>query len=141
MIAYLDASVVLRVVLGQRGSLAAWPRIDRAVSSELLGVECLRAIDRKRIHLRLDDAEVSRRRAALLETLAAIEVVPLEAEVLERAGDPFPTSLGTLDAIHLASALAIRDEVPGMMFATHDVELGLAASAMGFNVQGVDLVS
>ena len=72
----------------------------------------------------------------MLETLDAIEVVPLAPEVLERAGDPFPTSIGTLDAIHLASALAIRDEVPDLVFATHDAELALAASAMGFDVRG-----
>jgi predicted nucleic acid-binding protein len=51
------------------------------------------------------------------------------------------TSLATLDAIHLATALAIRDELPGMIFATHDDELGVAASSMGFDVQGVDLAA
>jgi predicted nucleic acid-binding protein len=139
VIAYLDSSVVLRVVFGQPGSLAGWTSIERAVSSELIRVECLRAIDRLRICVRLDERALAHQRAAMIETLDAIEIVPLEGGVLERAGDPFPTSLAALDAIHLASALAIRDELPGMIFATHDDELGLAASAMGFEVQGVDL--
>jgi hypothetical protein len=39
----------------------------------------------------------------------------------------------------LATALAVRDELSGMVFATHDDELGLAASSMGFEVQGVEL--
>jgi hypothetical protein len=73
--------------------------------------------------------------------LDALEVVPLEGAILERAGVPFPTSLGTLDALHLATPLAIRDDLPGIVFATHDDELGLAASAMGFDVRGVDLAA
>ena len=73
----------------------------------------------------------------MLDAIEAIEIVPLDAAILERAGDRLPTFLGTLDAIHLASALAIRDDVPNLVFATHDDELGLAASSMGFDVSGV----
>ena len=137
MIAYVDASVVLRVVFGQPGALDEWRRIDRAVSSELARVETLRALDRLRVRAQLDEQAVGRRRAVLLETLEAIELVPLEDSILERAGDPFPTTLGTLDALHLASALAVRPDIPSLLFATHDAELGLAAMAMGLAVIGV----
>jgi predicted nucleic acid-binding protein len=136
---YIDSSVVVRIVFGEPDPLAIWTQIERPVSSELLGIECLRTIDRVRLRDRLDGRVFGERRRAMLDVIAAIEVVPLEASILERAGDPFPTSLGTLDAIHLASALAIHDELPGMVFATHDDELGLAASSMGFEVQGVEL--
>jgi predicted nucleic acid-binding protein len=135
---YIDSSVVVRIVFGEPDPLAIWSQIERPVSSELLGIECLRTLDRVRLRDRLDGRVFGERRRAMLDVIAAIEVVPLEASILERAGDPFPTSLGTLDAIHLASALAIRDELPGMVFATHDDELGLAASSMGFDVQGLD---
>jgi predicted nucleic acid-binding protein len=138
VIAYLDSSVVLRVVFGQPGALAEWTRIDRAISSELIRVECLRALDRLRIRVRLDDRTLARRRAALIETLDAIEIVALADPILQRAADPFPTSLGTLDALHLATALAIRPQVPSTIIATHDGELGLAATAMGFEVLGLD---
>jgi predicted nucleic acid-binding protein len=137
LIAYLDSSVVLRVLFGQADSLATWRSIERAVSSELIRVECLRAIDRLRIRGRLDERTIGRKRAAMLETLQAIEMVTLDGLVLDRASDPFPTSIGTLDAIHLASALAIRDQVPSMVFATHDDQLGLAAGSVGFEVHGV----
>lgn len=136
---YIDSSVVVRIVFGEPDPLAIWSQIERPVSSELLGIECLRTLDRVRLRDRLDGRVFGERRRAMLDVIAAIEVVPLEASILERAGDPFPTSLGTLDAIHLASALAIRDELPGMVFATHDDELGLAALSMGFEVQGVEL--
>jgi predicted nucleic acid-binding protein len=51
--------------------------------------------------------------------------------------DLFPTSLGTLDALHLATALAIRDELPSMAFATHDRSLANAATAVGYEVHGL----
>jgi predicted nucleic acid-binding protein len=137
VIAYLDSSVVLRVLFGQPDALPDWKRIERAVSSELIRVECLRAIDRLRIRVRLDERALGRQRAAMIETLDTIEMVTLDGPVLGRASDPFPTSIGTLDAIHLATALGIRERVPSMIFATHDDELGLAASAMGFEVHGL----
>jgi predicted nucleic acid-binding protein len=136
---YIDSSVVVRIVFGEPDPLAIWSQIERPVSSELLGIECLRTLDRVRLRAHLDGRAFGERRRAMLDLTAAIEVVPLEGSILERACDPFPTSLGTLDAIHLASALAVRDELPGMVFATHDDELGLAALSIGFEVQGVEL--
>jgi len=56
--------------------------------------------------------------------------------VLERAAEPFPTTLGSLDAVHLASALLVRDDLEGLAFATHDDALGTAARATGFQVHG-----
>jgi predicted nucleic acid-binding protein len=134
---YVDTSVLLRVVLGERGRLREWSRSKRWISSELVRLESLRTIDRARVQLRLADRAVSARRAAVLEHLRAFELVGLQAPVLERAADPFPTSLGTLDAIHLASALLARDRYSDLVFATHDDELAIAAEAMGFDVVGI----
>ncbi len=134
---YVDASVIVRVVLGEPGVLAAWSSIDRAVSSEIVRVECLRAIDRARITRRVPDAEVAERRAWALELLGALETIPLAPSILERAAEPFPTMLGTIDALHLASALAVQAQLAPLMFATHDAELGLAARSVGFSVEGV----
>jgi hypothetical protein len=50
--------------------------------------------------------------------------------------EPFPTALGSLDAIHLSSALLKRDQIEGMRLATHDAEFATAAMAMGFTVDG-----
>lgn len=137
MIAYVDSSVVLRFVLGQEDRLTSWRDIDRAIASELVRVECLRSIDRVRVVAGLSDANVAERRAGLLRLLDGFELVGLEPAILDRAADPFPTSLGTLDALHLATAVAIRDQVPDLVVATHDVALGLAASALGFEVHGL----
>lgn len=139
MKAYLDASVILRMVLQESGRLEAWSTIESAVSSEIVRIECLRAIDRARNTGRVPEDAVARRRALALDILAGVEIVPLTPRILERAADAFPTSLGTLDAIHLASALAVRDQLAPLVLATHDAELALAARSVGFTVEGVAL--
>lgn len=134
---YVDSSVLLRVVLGEPGRLRAWPTISTAVSSELIRLECLRTIDRARLRLGLDDDQVADHRAAILEALEGFTLVPLGPPILERAADPFPTVVGSLDAVHLTSALLVRDEFEDLTVATHDREFATAARAEGFRVYGV----
>jgi predicted nucleic acid-binding protein len=138
---YLDSSVLLRVVLGEPARLPIWSKITNAISSELIRLECLRTIDRARIRLGQEDRRIANYRADALEAVDALGLVALDGAVLARASEPFPTLLGSLDAIHLATALLIRDDVEDMAFATHDEELGIAARASGFAVHGVDLRS
>lgn len=59
-----------------------------------------------------------------------------DRRVLERAADPFPTTLGALDAIHLATALLVRHAFEDLSLATHDHEMAAAARAVGFRVYG-----
>jgi hypothetical protein len=48
------------------------------------------------------------------------------------------TSLGTLGALHLSSALLFRENRDeALAFATHDARQGLAARANGFPVLGL----
>jgi predicted nucleic acid-binding protein len=137
MIAYVDSSVLLRVALGQRNALPEWHAIDRAVSSALIITESLRTMDRVRLRVNLSDVEVARRRSTILALLDSLELVEIDSIVLDRAAQPMPTELGTLDAIHLASALLWKDAMGVDAFmATHDSALGLAARAHGFKVLG-----
>jgi predicted nucleic acid-binding protein len=137
MRAYIDSSVVLRVILGERGRLKEWSRTSDAVTSEITRVECLRALDRLRLEGGMVDRELARRRATTLSVLSGFELVRLNRAVLERAAEPFPVKLRTLDALHLASALLVRARFQAIRFATHDVELGAAAQAEGLPVVGV----
>lgn len=134
---YVDSSVLLRIVLGEPRPLREWRRSRRWLSSQLIRTECLRTIDRARLRFGLPDSEVATHRAAVLDQLRAFELIAVDAPVLERASDPFPTSLATLDAVHLASALLARALVTDLLFATHDEELATAARAVGFRVVGV----
>jgi len=141
MIAYVDSSVLLRVALAQPNALPEWRRIDRGVSSALITTESLRTLDRARLRAHLPDTEVARRRSTILALVDSLELVEVDAIVLDRAAQPMPTELGTLDAIHLASALLWRDAMGiDPLMATHDAALGLAAQAHGFGVVGADPV-
>jgi len=138
LIAYLDSSVLLRKVLRQPNALREWAAITRAVGSALAEVECLRTLDRLRLLERIPDAEIAKRREAVYELLAAMEIVEPTRPVLSRAAQPLPTMLGTLDAIHLATALLWRDHTGAdLVMATHDGALGLAARASGLRVIGL----
>jgi hypothetical protein len=92
--AYVDSSVVLRIVLGEAGRLREWRRIERAFASELIRLECLRTIDRARLRLGLADGAVAAHRAAVFDLLDSFDLVKIDDAVLERAADPFPTTLG-----------------------------------------------
>jgi len=60
--------------------------------------------------------------------------------VLERAAQPMPTESGTLDAIHLATALLWKEMTKGdLVMATHDGALALGAQAHGLRVLGSPL--
>jgi predicted nucleic acid-binding protein len=135
--AYVDSSVLLRVIFDQPNPLGSWTAIHVPVSSELVRLECLRTIDRASYDARLEADDVARRRATAFGLLQGINIVPLGSDILDRAAGPFPTPLGTLDAIHLASAIVARDHFEDLVFATHDRALGIAARAMGFQVEGI----
>jgi predicted nucleic acid-binding protein len=138
VIAYVDASVLLRVALGQSDVLVEWPRIEQGVASALVMTERLRTLDRLRLRVRLADQEVAKRRATIFALIASLEVVDIDTAVLDRAAQPMPTELGTLDAIHLATALLWKEmSRVDLVMATHDTALALGAQAQGQPVVGV----
>ena len=138
MIAYIDTSALLRIVLREPGALDDLRSYDALVSSELIAVESARTIDRLRLQGSLTAEEAAVRLRSAKEWLEAIDLVLIRTPVLSRAGEPMPVQLGTLDALLLATALIWRDRVgPLPTMATHDSALGLAAQAFGFDVRGV----
>ena len=138
MIAYVDTSALLRIVLREPGALENLRSYDGLVSSELIAVESMRTIDRLRLQGSLTAEEAATRRRTVDEWLEAIDLVLLRPPVLSRATEPMPMPLGTLDALHLATALIWRDRVgPLPAMATHDSMLGTAARAFGFDVLGI----
>lgn len=137
MIAYLDSSVLLRKVLRQTRSLREWPAVRTGVASALVETECLRTLDRLRLRAGLSDMELARRRQTVFHLLESLEVVEVTGPVLARAAQPLPTELGTLDAIHLATALLWREHSGGdIVMATHAGALATAARACGLTVVG-----
>lgn len=138
MIAYVDASVLLRVALAQPNALREWSRIQHGVASALVMTESLRTLDRLRLRANLGDAEIAERRGIIMALVGSLELVDVDPLVLERAAHPMPTELGTLDAIHLATALLWKDMTKlDLVMATHDGTLALAAKAHGLRVVGI----
>jgi len=72
----------------------------------------------------------------LLQTLEMFSRVDLAPAIVSRAGQ-LAGPLGTLDALHLATALAWKDRIgEAPVMATHDPELAAAAAVHGLLVVG-----
>ena len=137
MNAYVDTSALLRLVLREPGAVDELRSFDRLVSNELIAVESARTLDRLRSSESLTTEEAAARMTVVSEWLEAIDLVLLRPPVLSRASEPLPTPLGTLDGLHLATALLWRDRLrEPLTMVTHDTALALAARAFGFEVLG-----
>lgn len=140
MIAYIDSSVLLRVLLRQPSPLEEWDNLTAGISSTLLAVECLRAIDQLWHRGELSADDVTEKRELVSTFVNRLDIRQLDDQVLNLASQPLPTPLATLDSIHLSTALLYRGSHRNegqIYFATHDVALARAARAMHFDVIGV----
>ena len=135
MIAYLDSSVILRWLLKEKEAVSDIHLFSKFISSELIRVECFRTLERIHIRQLINEQELSLIRQKFFEILLNIELIEINRSILQRACDPFPTTLGSLDAIHLSSALLWKDFYKkDLIFLTHDQELHNASRSMGFSV-------
>ena len=135
---YLDSSVVLRKLQRETSPVATWGRWERVCSSVLLRVEVLRTFDRNRLKGGLTDHNVADLIIKAHAIFDVIEFVALSPSILSRASQSFLTPLGTLDALHLATALRVAEA--GSMeltFLTHDAQLAIAARSLNFAVEGI----
>ncbi len=125
---YLDSSALLKLLFEEpeSASLEQW-LVDRqdiaVVSSEFARVEVLRATRR------LDEARLSAARSLVSQ----LDLVPLAGPLLHEAAEVGGTHLRTLDALHLASALALGEVLSA--FVVYDPRLAAAAAGAGLAVQ------
>ncbi len=123
---YLDTSAAVKLVVVEKGSAALrrWlvARDERIVSSDLLRTELLRATRRA-----APEQMVQAR--SVLESLI---LVKLSTAVCERAAMLEPGLLRSLDALHLAAALEIGDELEAVV--TYDRRMAEGAQALGIGV-------
>ncbi|HEY8182147.1 MAG TPA: type II toxin-antitoxin system VapC family toxin [Thermoanaerobaculia bacterium] len=138
MTAYIDSSVLLRIVLRASGLLPEWTNIERFIGSAIVRVECFRALHRLRLTEPFSDEQFARHSEIAERTLLRLELISVTDAILERAAGPLSSPLKTLDAIHLATASLWREREEASIFlATHDKQFALAARMMGFPVLGV----
>lgn len=123
---YLDTSAFVKLVVAEEHSPAMRRWADTAdpevFSTDLLRTEALRTARRHSP-------------AALLETrerLDSVTLLTLTAEMCERAADLDPAILRTLDALHLAGALTLGDNLDAIV--TYDERLTAAAALHGVRV-------
>jgi predicted nucleic acid-binding protein len=139
VIAYIDASVMVRVIMRQPTALMEWPEIRVAVTSTLMRVECCRALDRLARTSEITDAEYDAKLGTLDRMLAEMIVLDIDGPVLHGASRRFGLRVDALDAIHLATADQYRTANAtenALYFATHDRTLAAAARHVGFDVIG-----
>jgi predicted nucleic acid-binding protein len=135
--AYVDSSVVLRVVQRAANALPQWDLIDQLISSVLLRVECVRTIERLRMIDQVAGDQLLEYRVTIAAIAGEAELIAIDESILELAEGEFSAPLKSLDAIHLASAIWWRDyHHVNLAFATHDKTLARAARAAGFEVLG-----
>lgn len=128
MAVYLDTSALVKLVVveGESTALRHWLRghAGPRVTSDLTRVELIRAVRTA--------GAVGRELAQARRVLSRVSGIPLSRAVIDRAGTLEPLSLRGLDAIHLASALMLGDQLEVVV--TYDDRLAAAGSAAGVPV-------
>jgi len=123
--AYIDASALVKLFKAERetdafrAALSDWPV---QVASELIRVEAVCTARR------LGSEDVLRRANTALER---ISLIPLSPEIIELATGAYTPPLRAMDAIHLATALTMREDL-GAVF-VYDSDLHTAAQAHHLN--------
>lgn len=120
---YLDSSAFVKLVVEEAESAALRAYLAnhgaRRVSSALLRAESLRAVR----HLGPDAL------ATVREGLRRVDLIGIDDRILDAAGTLEPQVLRTLDAIHLATAIAVGDDLEAIV--TYDERMLDAASLLG----------
>jgi predicted nucleic acid-binding protein len=135
MIAFVDTSVVLRFVL--EGDLTLHQAFAAPVTacSELLWIESMRVAQRLRLDGGLDDHTLAEAVSRIAACYSSFQVFLLDEEIKQTAAGPFPTVIGTLDALHLACARRAARHYPGetLLVFSYDKQMNLCAQALGFS--------
>jgi uncharacterized protein len=122
---YLDSSAFIKLVVEEAESAAVRTflasRDARRVSSALLRTEALRAVR----HLGPDAL------ATVREGLRRVDLIGIDDRILDGAGTLEPQVLRTLDAIHLATAMAVGDDLESIV--TYDERMVDAARLLGLS--------
>ena len=127
---YLDTSVALAQLLAEDHKPPEQLWAEPLVSSRLLEYEVWTRIHSRK--LTGSHGDVVR---ALLARLAFVE---LDRRVLVRALEPFPAPVGTLDALHLASAEFLREHGQHVVLASFDAQMVRAARALGIRTYALE---
>jgi uncharacterized protein with PIN domain len=136
---YAESSAILAWLLGE----AAAPRVrevlgkaELVLASDLTLLECDRVLIRAVALGEIDEAQAADRRAHLNEAATNWHVLRLSLDIVDRARQAFPAEpIRTLDALHLAAALAARSNVARLELLSLDDRVRRAGQQLGFRLQ------
>jgi len=135
---YAESSAVLAWLLGDAGAEPVREALSRAeivLASHLTLIECSRILIRAGATGRLTEAQVADREARIRRLEANWTLLSIDAEIIERARRPFPLEpMRTLDALHLASALAARAGIPEIALLSLDERVRRCGQQLGFDL-------
>lgn len=100
-------------------------------------MECNRVLDRYRLLGELNDSELAEIKMNLEIFLRGVTLLEVTDKIIMRASSAFPTIVGSLDAIHLSTALlwnednVRKNEHDTCMLLSYDQQLNTAAKACG----------
>jgi predicted nucleic acid-binding protein len=139
MTIYAETSAVLRWLFAEEGGEGVRGVLEAAskvATSRLTLIETRRVIHRAERAGRVTSAQAADLRAIFAQATATWAVLELSDEVARRAEVGFPIEpVRTLDAIHLASALFLREALPDLLLVTTDERVRANAQALGFEAR------
>jgi predicted nucleic acid-binding protein len=139
---YAETSAVLRWLFGEEGGEAVRARLAAAAkvtSSRLTLIETRRVVRRAEYEDRITAAQSADLLAVFAQAASTWAVLEVSEEVARRAEEGFPNEpVRTLDAIHLASALFLRQSFPDLEIVSADERVVANAALLGFAVASTE---
>lgn len=136
---YAESSAVLAWLLTEKEGSRVQQLLsgaELATSSDLTLVECDRAIIRLAALGRISETEAVDLRRELAFAASRWQMFRIGPEIAERARRSFPVEpVRSLDAIHLATALAAGSVVPNLEILSLDQRIRNSARELGFRLQ------
>lgn len=138
MTVYAETSAVLRWLFAERDGEAvrsALMTASKVVSSRLTLIETRRVVHRAVREARISAVQGADVLAVFAQALSTWAILELSSDVARRAEEPFPHEpVRTLDAIHLASALFLRQSFPDLVVMTADERVRINAAQLGLRI-------
>ncbi len=137
MTVYVETSAVLRWLFAEEGGEAfrsALAAADKVASSRLTVIETRRVVRRAEREGRLTAAQGADVLAVFAQAASTWAILEVVDDLARRAEEAFPDEpVRTLDAIHLASALFLRQSFPDLVVLSADERLLRNAAQLGFH--------
>jgi uncharacterized protein len=138
MIVYAETSAVLRWLFNEEAAeqiLEDLQKAAKVVCSRLTLIETRRVIRRAATESRITEQEAIDLITIFEQAAAQWAILEVSAAVAQRAEGAFAVEpVRALDAIHLASALILRESLPGLFIISTDERIRSNALQLGFDV-------